>query len=367
MRKNKLIPDDNAIKILAVDDDPTMTLTIASYFTASGYIVETENSPERAVERVRNEHFDIMLLDFLMSPICGDKVVSAIREFNDELFIILLTGHKSLAPPIKTIRALNIQGYFEKSEKFDQLELLIESCVKSIKQIRTITEYRDSLARVNEQLNEAKNRLERSYSEMTTTLRSIVDARDIYTRGHSDRVAYLARRLSAELGRSEGECSIIHVTGLFHDIGKIKIPDSILLKEGILTEEEFAVMRRHPEYAVDILNNVSGLAQIIPAVRSHHERYDGKGYPQGLRGLAIPIDARIIALTDSYDAMTSYRRYRSNIPPDEALDQIMECAGTQFDPELAECFVKMMRNRADWEKTDPDWISIEPAGVIKER
>ena len=141
MRQHKASAEDSAFSILALDDDPIMTSTVQSYFQRSGYRVDVENDPSQAIERIRNGHYDILLLDFLMTPICGDQVVEEIRKFNNELFIILLTGHKNMAPPIRTIRALDIQGYYEKSDRFDQLELLVESCVKSIRQLRTIRSY----------------------------------------------------------------------------------------------------------------------------------------------------------------------------------------------------------------------------------
>lgn len=148
MRKNRKGAVSNEFRLLVLDDDEMITLALRSYFQGSGYQVEIESDPLKAIERVRQEHFDILLLDFLMSPICGDKVVEQIRQFNHELFIILLTGHKDLAPPVKTIRELDIQGYYEKSDKFDQLELLVESCVKSIRQMRTIRSYRDGLGEI---------------------------------------------------------------------------------------------------------------------------------------------------------------------------------------------------------------------------
>ena len=131
MRKSKIAAPAQ-ISILTVDDDPIITSTIQDYFRRSGYDVDIENNPVDAIEKVRNGKYDILLLDFLMTPICGDQVVEEIRKFNKDLFIVLLTGHKSMAPPIKTIRLLDIQGYYEKDDRFDQLELLVESCVKSI-------------------------------------------------------------------------------------------------------------------------------------------------------------------------------------------------------------------------------------------
>ena len=137
MRRSKVV-NENKISILTLDDDPIITSTIQAYFQRSGYQVDIENDPHAAIERVRTGSYDILLLDFLMTPICGDQVVEEIRKFNEDLYIILLTGHKSMAPPVKTIRQLDIQGYYEKDDRFDQLELLVESCVKSIKQMRTM-------------------------------------------------------------------------------------------------------------------------------------------------------------------------------------------------------------------------------------
>lgn len=148
--------------------------------------------PLEAIEKVKTEHFDLMILDFIMTPIHGDQVVEEIRKFNKELYILLLTGHKDLAPPLETIRRLDIQGYCEKSDKFDQLLLLIESAVKAINQMNVIKD-------INNELKDAKAQLEQAYLESVETLRYTVEAKDPYTRGHSDRVSeysVLIRKIS---------------------------------------------------------------------------------------------------------------------------------------------------------------------------
>lgn len=148
--------------------------------------------PLEAIEKVRREHFDLMILDFIMTPIHGDKVVEEIRKFNKELYILLLTGHKDLAPPLETIRRLDIQGYCEKSDRFDQLLLLIESAVKAINQMNIIKD-------INYELKETNSKLEQAYLESIETLRYTVEAKDPYTRGHSDRVSeysILIRKIS---------------------------------------------------------------------------------------------------------------------------------------------------------------------------
>lgn len=494
MRKNRVAPKQTEISILALDDDRMMTLTLQSYFQSSGYHIDVENDPNKAVERIRENNYDILLLDFLMSPICGDEVVKAIREFNTDLYIILLTGHKSLAPPIKTIRELDIQGYYEKSDRFDQLELLVESCVKSIRQMRTIRGYRDKLSRIVEespqiyqlttidallegimnqmnrifgvenaflyvqphffkgeavdtaaiqmpedyylgigayhesedqvrryfeeksplrqypvfeesedepcrvfglmdenqkpfgifgvrilhrnyfdtvrlleiylrqvtstisnlmlhvQLQKAYGMLQNSYEEMTVTVRTMVDARDLYTRGHSDRVSYYAGLIAEKMGKDEKFLNRIRVAGLFHDIGKIAVPDSVLLKSTSLTEEEFAVIKRHPAYGYQILSAISSYQEIAPIVLCHHERIDGKGYPKGITGEQIPEESKMISVADAFDAMTSHRRYRENLTLEQALDQLEQGKEKQFDAKIVDVFMDILREYEDIRK-----------------
>ena len=175
MRKNMQKEKSNGIKILIVDDEQGIIDSLTIFLEKLGYELVGVIDPVEAIERVKKEHFDLMLLDFLMSPIHGDKVVEEIRKFNKELYILLITGHKDLAPPLETIKRLDIQGYCEKSDKFDQLLLLIESGVKSIHQMQIIKDKTEEL--------------KQAYLESIQTLRYTVEAKDPYTRGHSDRVS----------------------------------------------------------------------------------------------------------------------------------------------------------------------------------
>lgn len=326
MRKSKAkIPAQ--ISILTVDDDPIITSTIKNYFERSGYSVDIENDPMAAIEKVREGHYDIMLLDFLMSPICGDQVVEEIRKFNKDLFIVLLTGHKSMAPPVKTIKQLDIQGYYEKDDRFDQLELWVESCVKSIKQLRTIRAYQEDISK--------------AYMQTIDTLRFVVETRDRETRGHSERVSCLAAAIAQEMNLSTEDVEMIRTAGLFHDIGKVGVPDAILLKNGPLTSDEFAEIKLHPAAGEKVLSTYSPFSKMLPVIRGHHERIDGSGYPDGLAGDEICIGARIIAVADSFDAMVSNRTYRKGLGIDKAVSEIIRCKGTQFDPVAADCFLSI--------------------------
>lgn len=340
MRKNMITAESNGYKIIVVDDEQGIVDSLSIFLKRSGYDFTGLTNPLEAIERVRNEHFDMMILDFMMDPIHGDEVVEEIRKFNKDLYILLLTGHKDLAPPLETIKRLEIQGYCEKSDKFDQLLLLIESGIKSIEQMNTIKT-------INEQLHDKNEELERAYLDTIGILRQTVEAKDPYTRGHSDRVSEYSVLIGKKLGLDEKTLHILKIGGLFHDIGKIGIPDSILLKESKLSDEEYSQIKNHPMIGVHMLGNAAIFTDILPIVKHHHERYDGRGYPSQLVGDDIPYVARIAAVADTFDAMTSKRSYRDSLPIDVVRAEIERCSGTQFDPNIAKVFLDIMDNDFD--------------------
>ncbi len=351
MRKNEVHSPSNGYKIIAVDDEEGIVDSLSIFLKRSGYEFTGVTDPLEAIERVRNEHFDLMILDFIMEPIHGDKVVEEIRKFNKELYILLLTGHKDLAPPLETIRKLDIQGYCEKSDKFDQLLLLIESGIKSIAQMNEIK-------RINLELSNTYEKLEKAYLDSIQTLRYTVEAKDPYTRGHSDRVSAYSVLIGEKLGLSEDDLKTLRVGGLFHDIGKIGIPDSILLKESKLTDDEYSEIKSHPAIGAHILCNAEVFKDIIPIVKHHHERYDGRGYPGQLKGEDIPYFARIATIADAFDAMTSKRTYRNSLPIDIVRAEIEKNLGTQFDPKIGKVFLDILNNDYDKiEKIKEDYPS----------
>ena len=327
-------------KIIGVDDEEGILDSLRVLLEDTSYEFVGITNPVEAIERVRQEHFDLMLLDFMMTPLHGDEVVEEIRKFNKELYILLLTGHKDLAPPLETIKRLDIQGYCEKSDKFDQLLLLIESAIKSVKQM-------DEIKRINEKLEDSKEQLEQAYLDMVQTLRYTVEAKDSYTRGHSDRVSEYSVLIGEKLGLPAEQIKTLRIGGLFHDIGKIGIPDSILLKPAKLTDEEYSQIKNHPSIGAHILGSAAIFQDIIPIVKHHHERYDGNGYPSKLKGEEIPYLARIAAVADTFDAMTSRRSYRGPIDVEHVKEEIKRCERTQFDPQIAEVFIEILNNDFD--------------------
>jgi HD-GYP domain-containing protein (c-di-GMP phosphodiesterase class II) len=165
-----------------------------------------------------------------------------------------------------------------------------------------------------------------------------IDAKDSYTCGHSDRVAVISRTLAAELGLSEVECDRIYLTGLLHDVGKIGVPDSVLLKNGKLTDEEFALIKKHPVIGYNVLSHLDEISYVLPGVLHHHESLDGRGYPSGLKGIEIPFEARILAVADSFDAMTSTRPYREGMSIEKASQILQASAGIQWDARVVDAF-----------------------------
>ena len=324
-------------KIIAIDDETGIIDSLSIFLKRTNYDFVGITDPIEGIERIRNEHFDLLLLDFMMTPLHGDDVVEEIRKFNKELYILLLTGHKDLAPPLETIKRLDIQGYCEKSDKFEQLLLLIESGIKSIEQMHEIK-------RINEMLKESKEQLERAYLDTIQSLRYAVEAKDPYTRGHSDRVSEYAVLIGRKMGLSEDEIKTLQIGGLFHDIGKIGVPDTILQKEAKLTDDEYSQIKNHPSIGAHILGEAEAFKDIIPIVKYHHERFDGRGYPSRLSGEKIPLLARITAVADTFDAMTSKRSYRNALDLQFVKEEIQRCKGTQFDPQIADVFLDILDN-----------------------
>jgi response regulator RpfG family c-di-GMP phosphodiesterase len=204
MRKNNHSNLDIQYKILGVDDESGILDSLKVYLTKAGYEFVGIQNPLDAIERIKVEHFDLLLLDFIMAPIHGDQVVEEIRKFNKDLYILLLTGHKDLAPPLETIKRLDIQGYCEKGDKFDQLLLLIESGIKAISQMNIIRS-------INEELKDANEKLETAYMETIEVLRYTVEAKDIYTRGHSDRVSEFSVLIGKKSGLSDEDLRILKI------------------------------------------------------------------------------------------------------------------------------------------------------------
>ncbi|MCR5331034.1 MAG: HD-GYP domain-containing protein [Lachnospiraceae bacterium] len=213
-------------------------------------------------------------------------------------------------------------------------------------------ELNDRLDKYVDEIEAAGFRLRRLTTEVIAAFANSIDAKDKYTHGHSSRVAEYARKLAEMNGKGEDQCDEVYYAGLLHDIGKIGIPESIITKEGRLTTEEYDMIKQHPTLGAQILGNISEFPYLSIGALYHHERYDGRGYPEGLKGTDIPETARIISVADAYDAMTSRRSYRDPIPQQKVREEIVKGTGTQFDPEYARLMLHLIDDDLEYEMSE---------------
>ena len=209
---------------------------------------------------------------------------------------------------------------------------------------KTLVEQNQNLIQQKYELENAYDKLQHTYRDTVIALSRAVDARDPYTAGHSERVAAISSKIAKKLGVAKKEVEQIELAAQFHDIGKIGVPDNILLKPGKLTEMEFNVIKEHPGIGTNILSNIEFLKDTLPIILHHHENYDGRGYPYGISGTEIPVGSRIISIADTYDAMTSDRPYRKALSHEEAIREIVRCKGTQLDAEIIETALDVLQN-----------------------
>ena len=327
----------NNYKIIAVENDNNISHALSKTILASQYSLKKFENLEEAYKVLKIEKFDILILDYSINSEKKFEILKKIRELDEDLYIILVISSRISQVTLKKLKTIVIQGYCEKNDKLNQLPLFIESAIKSIDQMKTIKN-------INNELLKSKEQLEKAYLESIETLRYTVEAKDNYTRGHSDRVSQYSVLIGLNLGLSPFDLKTLRIGGLFHDIGKIGISDSILLKNGKFTEEEYNEIKKHPIIGKNILSNAEIFKDIIPIVLYHHERYDGKGYPYGLADKDIPLLARIVSVADAFDAMTSKRSYRNELSLDFVKEEIKSKIGTQFDPIVATTFLDILNN-----------------------
>ncbi len=226
----------------------------------------------------------------------------------------------------------------------DSIKQMEEDNSKKIMNDKQLNDNDIEILRLTKELAKVNQELANAYLDSIETLRTTVEAKDPYTRGHSDRVSAYSVLLGRKIGLSEEDIKTLQIGGLFHDIGKIGITDSILLKSSKLTDEEYTEIRNHPEIGVTILSKSKIFKNVLPIVQHHHEKYDGTGYPGKLVGESIPLLARIVAIADSFDAMASQRPYRYGLSVELIKRELQHNEGSQFDPTLCQKFIEILED-----------------------
>lgn len=315
--------------ILAMDDSTT-DLKIIQYLLRNKYEVLLAVTGKIALRYLQKRQPDLILLDLMMPDIDGKEMIGLIRRMPQyaDTPVIFLTADKQKSTEVECFQ----MGAFD----FIPKPIIPEVFLSRISKALELNSFHKNLqARLDEKTRE----LEQLTLQSIQAIADIIDAKDSYTKGHSVRVADCSRWIAEELGWKKDEIASLHQTALLHDVGKVGVPDKILLKNDFLTAEEMEVMKNHTVIGYNILKDISGLKDIELGARYHHERYDGAGYPDGLKGEEIPLIARIICLADAFDAMSSNRCYRNCLSSEKIKNEILTCRGAQFDPDIVDAFM----------------------------
>lgn len=339
MRNTAVSDDIRTSHILVVDDDE-MNLLIAKRILSKYFDVATVMSGKEAFTYLEVNPVDLILLDICMPEMDGFMFMKLIKE---------RVGLKDI--PIICLTADNEEESEVKCFELGAVDFITKPFVDQIMFQRTSStlelallqkELQQEVERKTQKLDKRSRQLKRMTNQVMKTLAGTIDAKDKYTNGHSVRVAQYSAMIAAEMNMSRDEQDNIYYIGLLHDIGKIGVPDDIINKTTKLTDEEYAIIKTHPVIGSEILEKMSELPDIMVGARWHHERYDGKGYPDGLAGENIPLVARIIGVADAYDAMSSTRSYRGVLPQEVIRQEIEKGSGTQFDPAIATIMIQLI-------------------------
>ncbi len=325
-------------RVLVVDDEEIIRVVLADILAAEFSHAEV-GSAEEAMPFLRETPPDVMLVDKNLPGMSGLELLGTVKVHLPACEVIVISGYASLESAIEALR-LGAFDYLMKP--FDDIQLVLEKVRRAAEKKELEVERRrlmEQLLASNQELLRAQDRLRQDYMETLAGMITALEARDAYTRGHSDRVAEYSAAIGQELGLPRNELAELVDGARLHDLGKIGIREDVLNKPGRLTDEEYRHIMTHPAVGADILDKMASHRHLVPYLRFHHERIDGKGYPDSLEGSKIPLGARIIAVADTFDAMTSQRPYRKPRGAEEALRIIREVAGTQLDPLVVGAFL----------------------------
>lgn len=332
-------------KIILIVDDDRMTLSTARELLGDEYNVVAVNSGSQAYKYLKKHTPDLILLDINMPEIGGYEVMRTLQEDARyrKIPVMFLTADRSVETEVECFR---VGAYDFVTKPFEPQIML-----SRIKSTLELDGYRRDLQR---RLDEKTKEMERVTIQAIMTIANTVDAKDDYTKGHSMRVAAYAGLLAERLGWPEEEIQNIYYVAMLHDVGKIGVPDAVLNKPFKLTDVEFRLIKGHTIMGAEILKDFKMFPNIHIGAKYHHERYDGKGYPEGLKGESIPLVARLIGLVDSYDAMTSNRVYRKRLSDTTVMEELSKGKGSQWDPELVDIFISLIEDGSLAKKWMPE-------------
>jgi putative nucleotidyltransferase with HDIG domain len=344
------MPTTVSPRILIVDDEVEITEILADLLS-DDYECLKAGSAEEALGRLGEGEFHLVISDITMPGMSGLEMIPHVKQRSPDTVVVMISGMQTVESAIGALR-LGAFDYLMKPFDLRQVEAVVKRALEHHELVVAKQRYENHLEELVEQrtaeLDRALNSLEGAYRSTLKALTAALETRDSETHGHSERVVTYSLRLGREYGLNSDEMKSLEFGSLLHDIGKIGVPDSILRKPAKLTEEEWVRMREHPLHGQQILRGIEFLQGAARVVAQHHEKWDGSGYPFGLRAEDIDICARIFAVADAFDAITSDRVYRRAKSYEAAAKELDDWAGRQFDPKVVEAFHRVPKE--DWEE-----------------
>jgi len=341
-------------KIIIADDDILVREAVCKILTMFGHTVVSCASGEEALAALTGD-FDLIILDINMPGLDGFETLKQINDRDYGIPVIFLTGAGSMEYAVKAIN-LGAYDFIPKPiEDLDIFNIKVKRAIEKRKYVLQEKAYKKNLedevrsktselAEKNHLLEKYNEDLEVSTLNTMLTLQTALEEKDMYTAGHTNRVTFHAMHIGQALRLAEDDLTVLERACKVHDIGKLVIDVNYIRKPGPLSDEEWLLMKKHPEIGANIITPLSFMQQEVTIVRHHHERMDGKGYPDGLGGNELSLLAKIITVADSFDAMTSMRSYKKNLEPMAAIAELHRCAGSQFDPDVVRVFVEVLGN-----------------------
>lgn len=334
---NELKKSTKDLSVLYVEDEDLLRKSVEQYLNKIFLKVDSVTNGKEALECYFKNEYDLVITDINMPYMDGIEMASKIREKSMEQNIIIISAHSEIDNFIKSIQ-VGIDGYILKPIDFNQMNTILYKVASKINRQKENEFYKEHLEDMIKQkvdeirvLNKTKVN---NYKKTLYALIDIIERRDTYTGGHSQRVAKYSKMIAEHMGFSAKECKEIYQAGILHDIGKVAIPDSILLKPNTLNEIEYSLIQKHVSIGYEMLKNIPMFSSLAEIIKSHHERYDGSGYPDGLKKDEIPIAAQIMAVADTFDAMTTSRIYKGRKSVGSAIDELKELSDIHHSKDL---------------------------------
>src|SRR2546427_1741752 len=355
-----MVQNNTKPSLLIVDDEAEVR-SVLNDLLGDTYQCSQAPSAEEALAQLRERDYQLVISDITMSGMSGLEMIAHVKVISPDTVIVMISGMQTIESAINALR-LGAFDYLMKPFDLRQAEAAVTRALEHHELIAAKRRYEYHLEELVEQrtaeLDEALASLEKAYRSTLKALTAALETRDAETHGHSERVVTFSLRLGREYGLPELEMKALEFGSLLHDIGKIGVPDAILRKPAKLTDEEWIRMREHPSHGQQILRGIEFLEGAARVVGQHHEKWDGSGYPLGLKGEEIDICARIFSVADAFDAITSNRVYRDGRSYEAALSELNKWAGQQFDPNVVEAFRRVPKE--DWEELRQRSLMREP-------